>query len=142
MEIDVKFYSQEEIDDALLRYAVIVSRHDGKWIYCKHRKRNTLEIPGGRREAGEAILVTAKRELYEETGATDFSITPICVYGVVRDGEESYGMLFRAEISSLGPLPESEIERIELLSEPPLIKEHTYPFIQPKLLEKACACAD
>ena len=30
----------------------------------------------------EDILSTAKRELMEETGATDFTIKPICVYSV------------------------------------------------------------
>ncbi len=135
MEFDVKFYAQDEADDALLRYAVIVSRFDGKWIYCKHRLRGTLEIPGGHREKGETMLDAAKRELFEETGATEFTITPVCAFGVARG--EADGMLFTADISALGPLPESEIERIELLEEPPPVESHTYPLIQP-LLFKRC----
>lgn len=76
--VEVKFY--DSIDDKLLKFAVIISKTNGKWIFCKHRERDTYEVPGGHRESGEDILSTAKRELMEETGATDFTIKPICVY--------------------------------------------------------------
>lgn len=93
--IEVKFYETQR--DDLLKFAVIVSMHKEKWVFCKHRERNTYEIPGGHRELNENILETAKRELYEETGASDFNITPICVYSDIGEnsvnssGEEMYG---------------------------------------------------
>ena len=65
---EVKFY--DEVDDKLLKYAVIIAKTNGKWIFCKHKERDTYEIPGGHREPGENILDAAKRELYEETGRT------------------------------------------------------------------------
>ena len=64
---EVTFYDSAE--DALLKFAVIIARTDGKWIFCKHRERDTYEVPGGHREKGEDILSAAKRELMEETGA-------------------------------------------------------------------------
>ena len=73
--VEVKFY--DSIDDKLLKFAVIISKINGKWIFCKHRERDTYEVPGGHRESGEDILSTAKRELMEETGAIDFTIKPI-----------------------------------------------------------------
>ena len=76
----VKFY--EDVKDELLRFAVVIAKHDGKWVFCKHKERETLEFPGGHRETGELILETAKRELMEETGAVKFEIRPICVYSV------------------------------------------------------------
>lgn len=94
--VEVKFY--DTVDDALLKFAVIIARADGKWVLCKHRERNTYEIPGGHREPGEAIDDTAVRELQEETGAREFTIKPVCAYSVtgknrVNDtGEEMYGM--------------------------------------------------
>lgn len=72
----VNFY--EEADDSLLKFAVIIARTEGKYVFCKHKSRDTLEVPGGHREPGEVIGETAKRELYEETGAVDYSIEPVC----------------------------------------------------------------
>ncbi len=139
--LTVKFY--DSIDDALLKFAVIVSKSNGKWVFCKHKERNTYECPGGHREEGEEIIETAKRELWEETGAADFSLIPICVYSVsgkdnvIANGEETFGMLFFSEIKSFGQLPALEIEKVELFDELP--KNWTYPLIQPILLEKACS---
>ena len=78
--LEVKFY--DSVDDSLLKFAVIISRSNGKWVFCKHKERDTYEAPGGHRETGESILETAKRELQEETGAVRFEIKPICVYSV------------------------------------------------------------
>ena len=133
----VNFY--DHVEDALLRFAVIIARHNGKWVFCKHRERSTWEVPGGHREAGEDILDTAKRELYEETGAVDFAIEPVCIYSVIApdnfDGAESFGKLYVAEIHTLEKELHSEIERIAIMDELP--ERWTYPEIQPKLLEEA-----
>ena len=130
---EVRFY--DEVDDALLKFAVIAARSEGKWVFCRHKERTTLEIPGGHREPGESVDQTAARELREETGAEVFSLRPVCVYSVVRDdAAESFGGLYVAEISSFGAL-HSEIEEIFLLEEPPE-GNWTYPEIQPKLVEE------
>lgn len=49
--LEVKFY--DSVDDMLLKFAVIISQSDGKWVFCKHKERDTYEIPGGHRESGE-----------------------------------------------------------------------------------------
>lgn len=135
--MEVKFY--DTVSDDLLKFAVIIAKHNGKLVFCKHRQRNTLEIPGGHREDGENISDTARRELYEETGALDFKIEPICVYSVTDennfDGEETFGMLFFAEIFSFEKELHSEIESICLLDGLP--DKWTYPLIQPRLIEEA-----
>ena len=137
-QIEVKFY--DSINDELLKFAVIISKHKGKWVLCKHKERDTYEIPGGHREENESIINTAKRELTEETGALDFSIIPICVYSVTgknrinKTGEETFGMLFFAEIESFSDEMHSEIEYIKLFDELP--KEWTYPLIQPRLIQE------
>ncbi len=135
MSIEVKFY--DNINDDLLKFAVIASRSGGKWVFCKHKERDTYECPGGHREAGEKIDNTAKRELYEETGAIDYTINPICVYSVVSDDEnatETFGMLYYADIKSFESELHSEIEKIELFDNLP--SKWTYPLIQPLLLKE------
>ena len=133
---EVRFY--DKIEDHRLRFAVILARSGGKWVLCKHRERSTLEIPGGHREPGEDIDAAARRELHEETGAAAFTLRPVCVYAVVRDGEpgESCGMLYAAEITAFDPELHSEIERTVLLDSLAGV-DWTYPDIQPRLLEEA-----
>lgn len=83
--LEVKFY--DTVDDSLLKFAVIISQSNGKWVFCKHKERDTYEAPGGHREAGEDILETAKRELQEETGAIvceiDGKIVASCVCVII-----------------------------------------------------------
>lgn len=137
--IEVKFYDQ--VADELLKFAVIIAKTEEKWVFCKHKERSTYEVPGGHREVGETILDAAKRELKEETGAVDFEIRPVCVYSVKgktrinkQEEDESFGMLFIAEITSFEEL-HSEIETILITDM--LVENWTYPLIQPKLLEEA-----
>ncbi len=134
--MEVKFY--DVVPDNLLKFAVIISKHNGKWVLCKHKERSTYEVPGGHRESGENILDTAKRELYEETGATVFDLKPVCVYSVTApnnfDGQETFGMLYFAEIKDFEPELHSEIEKIEFFDKLP--NNWTYPLIQPKLLKE------
>ena len=135
--LTVKFY--DEVEDELLKFVVIITRSKGKWVFCKHRERETYEVPGGHREEGEDIEDTARRELYEETGAVKFSLVPVCVYSVVQDDgddrTESFGKLYYAEVEQFEEQLHSEIEKIILTDE--LVENWTYPLIQPKLLEEA-----
>lgn len=55
--VEVNFY--DNIDDKMLKFAVIISKTNGKWVFCKHKERDTLEVPGGHREKRETILETA-----------------------------------------------------------------------------------
>ena len=55
---EVRFY--DTVNDELLKFAVIISQSNGKWVFCKHKERDTYEVPGGHREAGENILKLLK----------------------------------------------------------------------------------
>lgn len=134
--MEVKFY--DTVVDKLLKFAVIVAKSNGKWVFCKHKERDTYECPGGHREAGENIDDTARRELYEETGAIDYTIRPICVYSVNApdnfNGVETFGKLYFADIATFETELHSEIEKIVLFDELPT--KWTYPQIQPLLLKE------
>ena len=134
----IEFY--DWVDPALLKFSVIVARSDGKLVLCKHRERDTFEMPGGHIEPGESAEAAAARELYEETGAVEFDLWPLCSYSAEgsnranRDGGKRYGMLFCADIAAFEPLPDSEMERVELFDSLPAAL--TYPEIQPELLRE------
>ena len=130
--IKIDFY--ETVPDNLLKFAVIVSIYKNHWVFCKHRERNTYECPGGHREPNENICDTAKRELWEETGAIKYELSPVCVYSVNNGQQQTFGMLYFADIFEFEQLPELEIEKVELFKELPAA--WTYPDIQPKLINK------
>ena len=124
------------------KYADIVALYEGKWIFSKHKDRDTWETQGGHIEDGETALDAAKRELFEEAGAIDFDIEPLCDYSVSGyfNGRDISGnsQVFFAVVRTLADLPEdSEMERICLLDSLP--DELTYPIISdffPLALEK------
>lgn len=148
--LKVEFYPEAE--ESLYLFAVIAARYQGKWVFCKHKDRDTYEFPGGHLEPGETSMEAAARELYEETGAKSFKLKPVCAYSVCKKqekegknraekyrdtGEKTYGRLFQAEVYEFGKLPEEfEMERIEFFETSSMPEKWTYPLIQPLLLEK------
>ncbi|MEQ8155999.1 MAG: NUDIX domain-containing protein [Clostridiaceae bacterium] len=131
----VNFYELNTVENSRLVYAVIVTRYKEKWVFVRNKERITWELPAGHREEGEEIISAAARELVEETGATVFNITPVCIYSVDADDTEIYGQLFYAEILDIGKLPDLEIAEIKFLDA--MSENLTYPEIQPVLFKKA-----
>jgi len=103
-------YPLDSVDENMLKYAVVCARYQGKWIFCRHKSRETWELPGGHIEAGETPWEAAHRELYEETGAVDSEITAVGIYKLF-----DYGLLCFAEVNKLSSIPEgSEIAEIRI----------------------------
>lgn len=132
---EVSFHNIEHVDDTRIAFAVIAARRDGHWLFCRHKDRQTWELPCGHREAGESIEQAARRELYEETGATQATLELLDVYSVTADGRTSYGALYLAEVEVLGNIPAvSEIAETRLFDLLP--NKLTYPAIQPALFSR------
>lgn len=137
-DICVKFYN--DVEDERIRFVVICARYRNKWVWVKHKERETYEIAGGHREDGESVMQAACRELEEETGACDFIIERLVAYSVTgktrvnESGEESFGMLLYAQIHRMHAI-DSEIESYALFDELPV--HMTYPAIQPILMAYA-----
>ena len=128
----VTFYQPGEIADNLLQFVVTAARYENKWLFSRHKERSTWDIPGGHREAGETAENAARRELWEETGAEQAHFYPVCVYGVTKEGQTNYGMLFFAEVTALCTLPE-EFEMAQVMLADQMPQALTYPDIQPEL---------
>lgn len=115
------------------KYVVTLSEYRGKILLSRHKERDTWETQGGHIEPGETALDAARRELFEESGAAEFEIEPLCDYWAGVEGTDDWanGMVFHAVIQSLGPLPESEMAETRLFDALP--ENLTYPGITPVL---------
>lgn len=129
----MKIMCLENCDESIIQFAVIIAEYKNQWVLCKHKQRDTYEFAGGHREVGEDVEETAKRELYEETGAFEYNLEKVTAYCVELNNVWSYGMLYYADINSFSDLPDFEMEKIELFNELPT--NWTYPDIQPFLFK-------
>ncbi|WP_019911538.1 NUDIX hydrolase [Paenibacillus sp. HW567] len=125
-------------NEEALKYVVIVMKQGEQWVMARHKERSTWEFAGGHIDKGESADEAAARELYEETGALEYELYPICIYSVVReDMPESFGKLYLATVNRFGPMPQYEMEEIRAFTELP--EAVTYPLFYPAFLERVNA---
>lgn len=130
--ISVDILDRDYEPAAGLLYSIIAPRHNGLWIVVRNKDQATWELPGGHIEHGEASDDTARRELFEETGALEFSIERMATYMVSDGSYKGYGRFYYAVVEKTGRLPEySEIAEVRLVSSLP--NDLSHPLIQPVL---------
>ncbi len=120
-----------------LKYVVTLSFDGARLLLSRHRARETWETQGGHIEPGETPEQAARRELYEESGATEYTLTPLCEYRARDEQSADSGAVFMAEIAALGPLPESEMAEACWFDGLPAPDALTYPQITPALYQLA-----
>ncbi|MDO5298056.1 MAG: NUDIX domain-containing protein [Clostridia bacterium] len=116
------------------KYVVVLSRCEGRILLSRHRARTTWETQGGHVEQGETPLQAARRELWEESGAVEYDIRPLCDYWAGDETSGANGAVFAAEIRRLGPLPQSEMAEVRTFDTLP--ENLTYPAIALKLFAR------
>lgn len=119
--LEVKLYDLGYCSEEEYTRVVCVARYKDKYVFCYNKKRNGWEIPGGHIEEGETWQDAAKREMYEETGATKIEVEPISVYKI-----SSFALLCYCEILEMGDLPDG-YEMNEILLSDELPDNLTYP---------------
>ena len=124
------------------KYVVVLSEYNGKILLSRHKNRTTWETQGGHIENGEESIDAAKRELFEESGAVDFDIYPLCDYraGDKETNDFANGVVFRAVIKTLSELPESEMAEVKEFDTLP--ENLTYPDITTELFKYLKAAAE
>ena len=111
----IKIYDLDYCNESEYTRVVCVSRYKDKFVFSYNKKRNGWEIPGGHIEKGETWIEAAKREVYEETGATKIKIEPVCIYKI-----NSFALLCFCEILEIDELPkEYEMDKIMFSDELP-----------------------
>ncbi len=115
-------------------FVVVLSRQDGVLLLSRRRDRTTWETQGGHVEPGETTLEAARRELYEESGALEYELTPLFDYSF----GSGRGRVYAADVKRLGPLPPSEMAEVRRFDSLPA--ELTYPQITPVLFSRAGIC--
>ncbi len=113
--MEILSFNLSEVKYDLIKYVVLIAEYKEQLVIIRNKNKTIWELPGGKREEGEQILKAASRELFEETGATDFELTPYGIY--LMNG--SYGMNFYVKIVELGKLPDYEIAEIKFCNSLP-----------------------
>lgn len=124
------------------KYVVVLSEYNGKILLSRHKNRTTWETQGGHIEKGETPIDAAKRELFEESGAVEFDLTPLCDYraGDKETNDFANGVVFHGVIKTLGELPESEMAEVKEFDSLP--ENLTYSDITTELFTYLQAAAD
>lgn len=130
--MNVQFYDIDDLNKPSV--VVIYAKYKDKIVMCKHEKRETWEIPGGHIEKDETPERAAERELYEETGAVEFKLMPVCKYSFEINGKTSFSIMYKAEITKMDNLPNFEIKKVDFFEKIPT--NVTYPEIYEEILKK------
>lgn len=112
-------YPVGRLDD--IKFVAILTRYEGRWVYCWHKRRESYEHPGGHVEPGETPMEAAKRELFEETGIREGRLIPLWDYEYIWENGEgrNNGRVYYCEAAAMGVLPKSEMGHTALFDSVP-----------------------
>ena len=105
-----------------IKYVFMIVKYKDKFVLSWHKKSQKWDNVGGHVEKDEKPLAAAKRELYEETGAVDFDIVPVCDFKAYRDDGvfHNNGRTYFVNVRKFTELPDgSEMGKIGFFDEIP-----------------------
>lgn len=131
-ELQCKIYPANTLTD--LKYVIVCSLFEGKFLLSRHKQRTTWETQGGHIEPGEKLIEAAQRELYEESGVQNATLYYVCDYLGYNSTGSANGAVFFADIQELGVLPDSEMAETKVFDKLP--KALTYKVVTPKVFKE------
>jgi 8-oxo-dGTP diphosphatase len=134
-QVNMRLLAPETIEAQKLKYVVMGARYLEKWIFVRHRNRDTWEMVSGHIEPGETADQAAHRELSEEAGVVRSSLKLLCDYEVEVNGLKECGRFYGVEVHELDPQLEHEIEELVLADSLP--DALTYPEVHAHLFQRA-----
>ncbi len=117
MEETLAYFPVDALCD--IGFVYVYAKYKGRWVFCFHKRRQKWECPGGHVEAGEDALSAASRELFEETGAIEYTITSLWDYSFSSQNHSNNGRTYFADIKSFGELLPYDMERIGFFDDIP-----------------------
>lgn len=82
------------------KHVFVICQYQDAWLLTKHKIRG-LEFPGGKTEEGETLEDAARREVFEETGATINEIKQIAQYRVHGENGSFVKAVFWGKIKNI-----------------------------------------
>ncbi|MCM2675371.1 RNA deprotection pyrophosphohydrolase [Alkalicoccobacillus plakortidis] len=78
---EVQLAFKKDPFSSMPKHVWVICMYKNQWLLTNHKKRG-LEFPGGKVEQGESPLDAARREVFEETGASVKTIQYIGQYTI------------------------------------------------------------
>lgn len=116
----------------------VAAMRNGKYLFVKQRGKGTMELPGTNLEEGETAAKALRRVLEDMLGVKDHAAQFVCPYSIIDENDIQCGILYRAEIISMGPFPHSELAGVYYLDTPPEDDDKwSFPEVDKQLFDEA-----
>jgi 8-oxo-dGTP pyrophosphatase MutT (NUDIX family) len=102
-QVHIRLLAPDSLESLRLNYVVMAARYLDQWIFVRHRERSSWELVSGHIEAGESPGQAALRELSEEAGVVETTLTALCDYEVGGAGKDRIREVFRRRGAKAGP---------------------------------------
>lgn len=138
-DYNLKFHDLSTQSDSF-SYVVVAANYNGSWVWVRKKGALEWEMPTGHVEINESPEEAARREFWEESGAVEFKLYPVCDFSIEQGERKSYNRLFYAQVTKFGELPEYEMEEVSFRKMLP--ENRTYGNVHPTLLNRVMTMLD
>lgn len=125
---EVRFYAPDEIALDQISLVAVSIRVQQRWLFYRSDGEDLFQMCFGKRSRNEEPLEAAHRLISDAIVDSDFSLTLVCPFGILRGNMEEIGMLYFTVMDSVHAAGNREITLLDRV--PDRVKE---PEIFPRL---------